>query len=661
MSSAAEAAGIGFGFLDSRLREAVAAAAAHDPNPADPFRGTYISDGQAVALAEAIIDPGDADARLAGLAARLGLDALDTAVLGLCAAPELDDRYGRLFAYLHDDIARKHASPRLAARLLSGPGVGAGDVLACFATAAPLRHSGALRLLGHEANTPLADRQARVAGRLAGSLLGAHIDDGGLALRRIDVPDDDPGRPETVTRIQTLLAAREAADPPPLLVAGPDAGLLVATAAARGLLVAPLRVLTDPDSAADAALAAGLEGRVPCFDGLEDLEPGDRPAIGRALDGFDGPLVILARTRSDALVLGDRALLLVEARLPSFAERARAWQACGGTDDVTEAAAKFRLSIGQVAEASRVAAIEAHARGAVAPTAADLDLGARRASSSRLGELAARLEPTMGFDDLVLPDRQRDLLRSVSSWLRHRDLVLSDWGYERTVARDQGLKVLFAGESGTGKTMAAEVLAGELGLELFRVDLATIVSKWIGETEKNLDRVFAAADGSNAILFFDEADALFGKRSDVSDAHDRYANLEVAYLLQKMEGYAGAAILATNFRRNIDDAFVRRLDFVIDFPFPEAEDRLRLWRLLVPVEAPLDADVELEFLATRFKLSGGAIRNCSLSAAFQAAEEDVPAIAMRHLVRAVAHEFGKQGRLTLQADFEHYHELVRPG
>ena len=204
------------------------------------------------------------------------------------------------------------------------------------------------------------------------------------------------------------------------------------------------------------------------------------------------------------------------------------------------------------------------------------------------------------------------MLGSISAYLRHRDRVLSEWGYERAVARTQGLKVLFAGESGTGKTMAAEVLGAELGLELFRVDLSTIVSKYIGETEKNLDRIFEAATGSNAILFFDEADALFGKRSEVSDAHDRYANIEVAYLLQKMEGYPGAVILATNFRQNIDDAFVRRLDFVIDFPFPEAEDRKLIWRLLLPEEAPLDADVDLEFLATQFKLSGGAIRNCSL-------------------------------------------------
>jgi SpoVK/Ycf46/Vps4 family AAA+-type ATPase len=208
--------------------------------------------------------------------------------------------------------------------------------------------------------------------------------------------------------------------------------------------------------------------------------------------------------------------------------------------------------------------------------------------------------------------------------------------------------------------MAGQVLAKELGLELFRIDLATIVSKYIGETEKNLDRIFDAAEGSNAILFFDEADALFGKRSEVRDSHDRYANIEVAYLLQKMEGYAGAVILATNFRQNIDDAFLRRIDVVVDFPFPEAEDRHRIWNLLLPDTAPLDDDIDVEFLAGQFKLSGGSIRNCSLAAAFMAADEG-GRIGMRHLVRGVALEYGKQGRLTLESDFERFHELIRPG
>ena len=199
------------------------------------------------------------------------------------------------------------------------------------------------------------------------------------------------------------------------------------------------------------------------------------------------------------------------------------------------------------------------------------------------------------------------------------------------------------------------MLGAELGLEMFRVDLAGTVSKYIGETEKNLERIFSAADGSNAILFFDEADALFGKRSEVSDAHDRYANLEVAYLLQRMEAYPGAVILATNFRRNLDEAFIRRLDFVIDFPFPEPADRRRhLGARAARRRRRSPTTSTWTSWPTRFKLSGGAIRNCSLAAAFSAADEGT-AIEMRHLVRAVAQEYAKQGRLTLEADFERFH------
>jgi ATPase family associated with various cellular activities (AAA) len=412
------------------------------------------------------------------------------------------------------------------------------------------------------------------------------------------------------------------------------------------------------DVMADAALLSALEGRPIVFEGLEDLDPAERARALRAIEQRPQRTVIATPSRTAALALGDRTVLLVEAPPPTFAERRQAWADLTGSERTGDVAAKFRLSIGQIVEAAEVARLAATAHERDVPTPDELDLGARQASSSRLGELAARLPPGFSWEDLVLPDRQLELLQSISAYLRHRDRVLSDWGYEKRVARTQGLKVLFAGESGTGKTMAAQVLAAQLGLEIFRVDLATIVSKYIGETEKNLDRIFGAAEGSNAILFFDEADALFGKRSEVSDSHDRYANIEVAYLLQRMEGYAGAVILATNFRRNIDDAFVRRLDFVIDFPFPEVEDRKRIWRLVLPAEAPLGNDLDVDFLATQFKLSGGAIRNCSLSAAFQAAD-DGGVIEMRHLVRAVAQEYGKQGRLTLEADFEHFHEIIR--
>ena len=265
---------------------------------------------------------------------------------------------------------------------------------------------------------------------------------------------------------------------------------------------------------ADAALCCALEGRLLCGDGLERLEPAERTALLRALDEHPERLVLLAPTRSGALTLGDRTVLLVEVPMPTFAERQAAWSELTGA----ERHARRQREVPALADPDRrrpprSRRITAHSRNGDAPEPADLDRGARHASSSRLGELATQLTPRYRWADLVLPDRQREVLGSISAYLRHRDRVLSEWGYERAVARTQGLKVLFAGESGTGKTMAAEVLGAELGLELFRVDLATIVSKYIGETEKNLDRIFEAATGSNAILFFDEADALFGKRS----------------------------------------------------------------------------------------------------------------------------------------------------
>jgi hypothetical protein len=654
--------------IDTRIRAAVDAVAAADPNPADPFRGLYISDDLARSLAHATpID--DLDARIGAAARALALDDLDREVLALCAAPELSPRYGRLLAYLHDDVTRKLASPRLVARLLADEQRPRDAILARFAHDAPLRRRGAIRLLDGDAPGPLADRLVKVPDRLAALLLGARLDApaGDGRLRRVELPPQlatvlaHGAQAATVAQLRGLLAGESRL---PLLLAGPDAPLLLAAALERGVLLLGVEALADEELFADATLAARVEGRRLCFDQLEQLGPADGARAALALAALPERALLCAASRDAALRLEEHTVIVLESALPGFAERVELWRALSGEQDVHEVAAKFRLCAGQIATACEVARLNAAARAAAAApeggevSGEDLHAGARQASSTRLAELATRLAPGFTWDDLVLPPRQLELLRSISAYLRHRDLVLSEWGYERAVARTQGLKVLFAGESGTGKTMAAQVLAHGLGLELFRIDLATIVSKYIGETEKNLDRIFAAAEGSNAILFFDEADALFGKRSEVSDAHDRYANIEVAYLLQKMESYPGAVMLATNFRRNIDDAFLRRLDFVIDFPFPEPEDRIRIWRRLLPETAPLAPDLDLEFLANQFKLSGGAIRNCSLAAAFLAAD-DGGTITMEHLVRAVAVEYGKLGRLTLESDFERFHTTIQ--
>jgi ATPase family associated with various cellular activities (AAA) len=644
--------------IDARIRTAVDGVAASDPNPADPFRGLYISDDLARSLARATPIE-DLDARIAAAAELLGLDALASEVLALCAAPELSPRYGRLLAYLHDDVTRKLASPRLVARLLADETRPRDAVLACFAHDAPLRRAGAIRLLDGDAPGPLADRLVKVPDRLAAQLLGARLDapasDG--RLRRVNLAATLAANPaaKPAQELKRLLAADSRL---PVLVAGPDAAGLLVGALGCGLLLLDIEALASPELLADAALAARLEGRRLCFDHLERVSPGDRVRIARALTALHERPLLCAASRDAALNLDEETVMVLETAMPAFAERIALWQALSGEQEVRDVAAKFRLSASQIAVACEVAELNAAARAAERVQSEDLHAGARQASSTRLGELATRLPPGFTWEDLVLPARQLELLQSISAYLRHRDLVLSEWGYERAVARTQGLKVLFAGESGTGKTMAAQVLAHGLGLELFRIDLATVVSKYIGETEKNLDRIFTAAQGSNAILFFDEADALFGKRSEVNDSHDRYANIEVAYLLQKMESYPGAVVLATNFRRNIDDAFLRRLDFVIDFPFPEAEDRVRIWRLLLPSTAPLAEDLDLEFLANQFKLSGGGIRNCSLAAAFLAAD-DGGTITMDHLVRAVAIEYGKLGRLTLEVDFERFHAAIQ--
>jgi AAA+ superfamily predicted ATPase len=266
-------------------------------------------------------------------------------------------------------------------------------------------------------------------------------------------------------------------------------------------------------------------------------------------------------------------------------------------------------------------------------------------SASKLATLARRIEARFHWDDIVLPDDQKAMLRELVATVQHRRKVLGEWGIGRKLASSDGVTALFAGPPGTGKTMAAEVIAAELGLDLYKIDLSAIVSKYIGETEKNLERIFSEAERTDAILFFDEADALFGKRSEVKDAHDRYANIEISYLLQRMEAYNGVTILATNLRANLDDAFTRRLHFSVDFPFPDAGDRLRIWHTLFPPELPREPQLDFAEMARRYKLAGGGIRNIIVSAAYLAASNG-EVVTMEHLAHGARREMQKMGRLT---------------
>jgi AAA+ superfamily predicted ATPase len=284
----------------------------------------------------------------------------------------------------------------------------------------------------------------------------------------------------------------------------------------------------------------------------------------------------------------------------------------------------------------------------------DVDAAVRRLVSSRLEELARRVRPSRGWDDLVLPPGHLRQLRELIDRYHLADRVYGEWAFPAVPSR--GLVALFSGPSGTGKTLAAEVIAGELGLDLFKLNLSTVVSKYIGETEKNLDELFEAAGAGNLVLFFDEADALFGRRSEVKDAHDKYANMETSYLLQRLETYDGVVVMATNFEKNIDDAFLRRIHSRVDFALPSEAERVAIWRRHLAHGAPLDG-VDFEELAHRFDLSGGSIRNAAVHAAFLAAAEG-DAITMERVVRGLAREYRKLGRLLKRDDFGEYFALV---
>lgn len=290
-------------------------------------------------------------------------------------------------------------------------------------------------------------------------------------------------------------------------------------------------------------------------------------------------------------------------------------------------------------------------------SAEDLYKGCKTQSNQKLGSLALKTNPHYRWEDIVLPEDTLEHLKEVFGFIKYKGKVHSDWGFEKKLSLGKGLNVLFSGPPGTGKTMAAEILANEVKLDLYKIDLSGLVSKYIGETEKNLKKIFEEAETSNSILFFDEADALFGKRSEVKDSHDRYANIETAYLLQKMEEHEGIVILASNFRKNMDDAFLRRLHFTVEFPLPDDRSRENIWRKTFPKETPIAKDVDFAFLS-KFKLAGGNIKNIVLAASFLAAENS-GAVAMEHIIKATRREYEKIGKLFTEADFGKYYKFCR--
>jgi AAA+ superfamily predicted ATPase len=364
---------------------------------------------------------------------------------------------------------------------------------------------------------------------------------------------------------------------------------------------------------------------------------------------------------------GKKPFVGIELSPTSYVERKTSWEKItkGNSNfapDINhgDLANKFRFGSDQIRQAAVIASNLARWRDPENGVITDEDLNAacRKLSRDNLTSLARQIQPSYHWEDIVLPKDQMEQLHEICMYLQHYHTVYGDWGFGKKVSLGKGLNSLFAGVSGTGKTMAADVIANALKIDLYKIDLSAIVSKYIGETEKNLDQIFREGQTSNAILFFDEADALFGKRSEVRDSHDRYANIEIAYLLQKMDEYDGVVILATNLRSNMDEAFARRMHFTIEFPMPEEADRLRIWKGIFPREIPVGKDVDLSFMARRFKITGGNIKNIAINAAFLAAH-DSQVLKMVNLIHATKREYQKIGKLCTPTDFAQYFDLVK--
>nr|MDT0658150.1 ATP-binding protein [Micromonospora sp. DSM 115978] len=668
--------------VELAVRAAVARRREGDPNPDDPFRGLYLSDealdatlasardpftpltatsvaSPSVTKAEGEYRPTDAD-RLDRLALVAGLTPLDVALLLVALAPDVDSRFEQFYGYLNDDVTRRRASVGLALRLCGLPEAAATARIR-LAAGAPLVDLGLIVV--DDPDRPVLTRALRVPDRVSAHLLGADapepqlvgiarsgdhsgagppgVDGLGRALRaagvRLAYLRERPGGSAPALGAAALaLVGRPAllVDLPKLVGQSDPAGLTTvlvreAVLAGAGLIVGP------------------VDGDEP-WSVWERLVPAPVPVLAYGTQSWDP---------------GWSGAVPFQVEVPSLStvDRTAVWRetlagVLADGVDPAEATAQFVLGSPAIRRAASAAAQLASAEGRPV-SAAHLRAGARTQNAAGLERLARRIEPAVSWEDLVLPEPILALLHELAGRARFRDRVLRQWRMRPGGGRGHGVTALFAGDSGTGKTMSAEVVAGSLGLDLYTVNLATVVDKYVGETEKNLERIFAEAAGVNGVLLFDEADAIFGKRSEVRDAHDRYANIESAYLLQRMETFDGLAVLATNLRANLDEAFTRRLDVVVDFPVPDEAARLALWDRCLGARVPRTPDLDLDFLARSFELAGGHIRSAAITAAYLAAGLDRP-VGMPELIGAVGREYRKLGRLTLESEFGPYLSLA---
>lgn len=599
---------------------------------------------------------------MTNVASRFGLSEFEQNVLLLCAAIELDSRVAGLCALAQGDATRCYPTFALAMTLFDDP---AWDVLS---PERPLRYWRMIEI-NQPGAQPLTTSALRADEWVVNYLKGLRYLDDRLTplLTRLGAAEGNEKLPPSQdlvvdSIVENLRQFTPRQNFPVVQLIGADTltKRLVAaqTATALGLHIYRLPARLLPAQAAELEMLARLWEResfllpVCLYLDAQDTEttpPAEgqtSPPLNRFLARSNGIFFLDTRERWSRL---DRDSISFDIAKPTPAEQHSAWREMLGqhTNGLpARLSGQFNLNLAEIQQiAQPLLATTSNNAPELANKLWDACLMTTR---PRLDALAQRLDPRATWEDIVLPSSETVLLKQIADQVGHRSRVYEDWGFSKKMNRGLGINALFTGESGTGKTMAAEVIANELRLNLYRIDLSAVVSKYIGETEKNLRRLFDAAEEGGTILFFDEADSLFGKRSEVKDSHDRYANIEVNYLLQRMESYRGLAILATNMKSALDSAFMRRLRFIVNFSLPELAERKAIWQRMFPPEVPTSV-LDFDRLA-RFNISGGNIHSIALNAAFLAAQAGT-AVTMSLVLNAARAEFRKLERPINEADF----------
>jgi ATPase family associated with various cellular activities (AAA) len=595
------------------------------------------------------------------LTQRLGLSQFEQQVLILCLGMELDTGVAGLCARCQNDTGRAYPTFALAFSLFFE-----GATWDALSPERPLRYWRLIEIT-QPGGQPLTTSALRADERIVNYNKGLnYLDDRLLPLltpidqqtRGTDLPPSHRDTVETIIRSLKLVDANRSLPIVQLLGADAASKQLVAgeVASSVGLQLYRLPAMLLPTQAADIETLARLWQRESLLlplalyldtlgYGAEAAAAGPSSPVTRLLDRMEGAVFLDAREGWPGL---HKLAVSVDITKPSAAEQGAAWESALGLaakESPAQLAAQFNLSFPTIRQLARDALSEQTDR---APLYDRLWEACLASTRPQLDVLAERINPKATWDDIVLPEAESALLRHIAEQVAQRTTVYEKWGFGEKMSRGLGISALFSGDSGTGKTMAAEVIANELRLNLYRIDLSAVVSKYIGETEKNLRRMFDAAENGGAILFFDEADALFGKRSEVKDSHDRYANIEINYLLQRMESYRGLAILATNMKSALDTAFLRRLRFIVRFPFPGAAERKAIWQRVFPQDMP-KSTLDCDRLA-RLNVTGGHIHNIAINAAFLAAHAGSP-VTMALVLEAARAEFRKIERPINEADF----------